>query len=53
MSKNDKNKKKKKSSAVIYFLASAVITAIMVKAILEEGKKVKAENESLAFDVYW
>jgi hypothetical protein len=53
MSKNDKNKKKKKSSAAIYFLAAAVVTAIMVKSILEEGKKVKAENESLAFDVYW
>jgi hypothetical protein len=53
MSKIDKNKKKKKSSAAIYFLAAAVVTAIMVKAILEEGKKVKAENESLAFDVYW
>lgn len=51
MSKN--NKKKKKNSTAIYFLAAAVVTAIMVKAILEEGKKVKAENESLAFDVYW
>lgn len=53
MSKNDKNKKKKKSHSAIYFLAAAAVTAFMVKAILEEGRKVKAENESLAFDVYW
>lgn len=53
MCKNDKNKKKKKISPAIYFLAAAVVTAVMVKAILEEGKKVKAENDSLAFDVYW
>gem|GEM_PF-1488707 len=52
MSKKDKNKKKK-THASFYFLAAAVVTAVMVRAVLEEGKKVKAENDSLAFDVYW
>lgn len=53
MSKNDKDKKKKKSYAPFYFLAAAVVTAVMVKAIIDEGKRIKEENDPLAFDVYW
>lgn len=53
MSKPGKNKMKKKSCAVFYFLATAIVTTAVVVITIQEGRRIKAENELLSYDVYW
>ncbi len=52
MPKNEKNKKKKKNYTAIYFLAAAIIASAAVRAIIREGRRVQAENELLAYEVW-
>lgn len=52
MSNPEKNKKRKKYSVALIFIASAIVTTAAVIATIKEGKRIKAENELLAYDVW-
>ena len=52
MSNTQKNKNKKRYSFAFYFIAAAIITTAAVVATIKEGKRIKAENELLAYEVW-
>ncbi|MEO9021925.1 MAG: hypothetical protein ABI237_04370 [Ginsengibacter sp.] len=52
MSNPKKNKKKKKGCTAFLFVATAIITAAAVAVTIQEGKRIKAENELLSYEVW-
>jgi len=52
MNKTKGDKKNKKSCTFFFFLATAVITAAAVVVTIKEGKRIKAENELLSYEVW-
>jgi hypothetical protein len=52
MNKAKENKKNKKGCRLFFFLATAVITTAAVVATIKEGKRIKAENELLSYEVW-
>lgn len=52
MSEKEKNKKKKNSYNAIYFFAAAILASAAVRAIIKEGRRIHAENELLAYEVW-
>ena len=49
---NKENKKKKQSCAALFFLATVIVTAAAVVITIQEGKRIKVENELLAYEVW-
>lgn len=48
-----KNKeKKKKCGSAVYFIAFTAIAAVAVLATIKEGRRIKKENELLAYEVW-
>jgi hypothetical protein len=52
MNKAKENKKNKKGCTLFFFLATTVITTAAVVVTIKEGKRIKAENELLAYEVW-
>lgn len=52
MSEKQKNKKKEKNHIAIYFFAAALLAAAAVRALIKEGRRIQAENELLAYEVW-
>jgi len=52
MSKDKINKKKKQSYTPFYFLAAVIVTAVAVVITIQEGKRIKVENELLSYEVW-
>jgi hypothetical protein len=52
MSKSGDTKCKKKGMSAFYFFAIAAITTAAVIYVIKEGKRIKVENELLAYEVW-
>ena len=52
MNKTKENKKNKKGCTLFFFLATAVIATAAVVVTIKEGKRIKAENELLSYEVW-
>lgn len=52
MNKSRKNKKNKKGHTVFFFLATAILTAAAIVVTIQEGNRIKAENELLSYEVW-
>ncbi len=52
MNKAKENKKNKKGCTLFFFLATTVITTAAVVVTIKEGKRIKAENDLLAYEVW-
>ena len=52
MNRSTCNKKKKKVYPLFYFLAMTAITTVAVVATIKEGRRIKAENELLSYEVW-
>lgn len=52
MNKTEGNKKNKNSRTLFFFLAAAIVTTAAVIATIKEGKRIKAENELLSYEVW-
>jgi hypothetical protein len=52
MNKNRKYKKNKKSCTALFFIATAIITTAGVVITIREGRRIKAENELLSYEVW-
>jgi hypothetical protein len=52
MSKPGDNKGKKKPGSTFYFFVITAITAAAVVYVIKEGKRIKVENELLAYEVW-
>jgi hypothetical protein len=47
-----KNTKKDQSCTGFFFLATVMVTAAIVVITIQEGKRIKVENELLAYEVW-
>lgn len=48
-----KNKDKKKNcNSTFYFIAFAAVATVAVLATIKEGRRIKRENELLAYEVW-
>lgn len=52
MNNPERNKNKKRCSVAFYFIASAIITTAAFVAAIKERKRIKEENELLAYEVW-
>jgi len=52
MNKAKEYKKNKKGCTLFFFLATTVITTAAVVVTIKEGKRIKAENDLLAYEVW-
>jgi hypothetical protein len=52
MNKSGNNKGKKKGRGTFYFFVITAITAAAVVYVIKEGKRIKVENELLAYEVW-
>ena len=50
---NPKNNKRKKDyNLLFYFIATAIVSTSIVLATIKEAKRIKEENELLAYEVW-
>jgi len=52
MSNPKNNKKKKDYNLLFYFIATAIVSTSIVIATIKEAKRIKEENELLAYEVW-
>ena len=52
MSNPKNNKRKKDYNLLFYFIATAIVSTSIVLATIKEEKRIKEENELLAYEVW-